>query len=129
MNGRCSLDTNILIALFAGDSSVRQELNQTTEVLISSVVLGELYYGARKSSRVEANVQRVDELAASSAILDCDVETAQHYAIIKNHLKLKGKPIPENDMGIAAAALQHNLILVTRDTHFQDVENLTTASW
>jgi len=108
---------------------VRTKLGQASEVLIPSIVFGELYYGARKSGRVEANAQCMDELLASSAVLDCDGETSQCYAIIKNDLRLKGKPIPENDIWIAALALQHNLVLVTRDAHFQEVQNLATESW
>ena len=129
MNGKYLLDTNILIALFASDINVQTKLGRANEVLIPSIVFGELYYGARKSGRVEANVQRVDELLTSSAVLDCDGETAQHYAIVKNDLRLKGKPIPENDIWIAALALQHNLILVTRDSHFQEVQKLATEGW
>ncbi len=129
MNGKYLLDTNILIALFASDAEVQTKLAQASEILIPSIVFGELYYGARNSGRVEANVGRVDELLASSAVLDCDAETSQHYAIIKNDLRLKGKPIPENDIWIAALALQHNLILVTRDAHFQAVQNLAIESW
>ena len=129
MNGKYLLDTNIVIALFANDASVQAELGGASEVLIPSIVFGELYYGACKSGRIEANTQRVDELVASSAVLDCDAETAQHYAIIKNDLRLKGKPIPENDIWIAAFALQYDLTLVSRDAHFQEVPNLTTESW
>lgn len=108
MNGKYLLDTNIVIALFGNDTNVQTKLGQASEVLIPSIVFGELYYGARKSGRAEANVQRVDELLAVSAVLDCDAETSQHYAIIKNDLRLKGKPIPENDIWIAALALQYN---------------------
>ncbi len=129
MNGRYLLDTNILIALFAGDAQVQAQLGEVSEVLIPSIVFGELYYGARKSGRVEANIQRIDELLASSAVLACDAETAQSYAIVKNELRLNGKPIPENDIWIAALALQHDLILVTRDAHFQQVQDLTVEKW
>ena len=129
MNGKYLLDTNIVIALFASDANVQIKLGGASEVLISSIVFGELYYGARKSGRAEANVQRVDELLASSAVVDCDGETSQHYAVIKNNLRLKGKPIPENDIWIAALALQHDLVLVTRDAHFQEVQNLATETW
>ena len=126
----------IVIALFASDANVQTKLGRANEVLIPSIVFGELYYGARKSGRVEENVRRVDELLAGSAALDCDAETARNYAIVKNDLRLKGKPIPENDIWITALAVQHNLIavqhnliLVTRDSHFQEVQNLATESW
>jgi len=109
MAGRFLPDTNILIALFAGDANVRTRFGRAREIFISSIVIGELYYGARKSGRVEANLGRVDELAVGSVILNCDLETAQHYAIVKNNLKLAGHPIPENDIWIASTALQHDL--------------------
>lgn len=129
MSGKYLLDTNIVIALFATDVGVQTKLEAAGEVFISSIVFGELYYGARKSGRVEANVQRVDELLASGAVLDCDGETAGHYGLVKHDLKLKGKPIPENDLWIAALALQYDLILVTRDAHFQEVPNLKIERW
>ncbi len=118
MSGRFLLDTNIVIALFADGATIKNNLVQASEVFIPSIVIGELCYGARKSGRVEANLARVDELVASSTILGCDAETAQQYGEVKNKLRLKGRPLPENDVWIAALALQHALILVTRDAHF-----------
>jgi tRNA(fMet)-specific endonuclease VapC len=106
-----------------------KQLTQATEVFIPSIVLGELYYGARKSARVEANVQRVDELTANSAILVCDTETAQRYGIIKNALRAKGRPLPENDIWVAALAVQHGLVLVSRDAHFNEVEDVVVETW
>lgn len=44
-------------------------------------------------------------------------------------LRLKGRPLPENDVWIAALAMQYALTLVTRDAHFQEVENLQTVAW
>jgi tRNA(fMet)-specific endonuclease VapC len=76
MTGSYLLNTNIVIAPFARDANVQQRLSQASEVFVPSIVLGELYYGARKSGRVAANVQRVDELAANSAVVVCDAETA-----------------------------------------------------
>ncbi|MBU6228728.1 MAG: type II toxin-antitoxin system VapC family toxin [Cyanobacteria bacterium REEB459] len=129
MIGRVLLDTNIVIALFADEAIIKDNLAQTSEVFIPSIVIGELYYGARRSGRIEANLARVDELVAGSTILVCDAETARQYGGVKNRLRLKGRPLPENDVWITALALQHNLILVTRDTHFQEVENLQTVNW
>ncbi len=129
MSGRYLLDTNIIIALFADEAIIKNNLTQANEVFIPSVVIGELCYGARKSGRTQANLVRVDELVANSAILGCDAETAQQYGEVKNKLSLKGRPLPENDVWIAALALQYDLILVTRDAHFQEVENLQTVAW
>jgi tRNA(fMet)-specific endonuclease VapC len=119
MSGRYLLDTNIIIALFADEASVRTKLAQADEVFIPSIAIGELYYGARKSGRTQDNLARVDELVANSAVLGCDAETARRYGEVKNGLRIKGRPLPENDIWIAALALQYNLTLVTRDAHFQ----------
>ena len=124
MSGRCLLDTNIVIALFAGESAIVDLLKDAEEVFIPSIVIGELYYGARKSSRVEDNVARIRDLAASNVVLGCDTETAYQYGKVKDRLRQKGRPIPENDIWIAAIALQHDLTLLTTDAHFDEVENL-----
>ena len=124
MDGKYLLDTNVVIALFAGDSVVADFLEKAEEVFIPSIVIGELYYGARKSSRVQGNIARVDEFAASNVVLGCDAETAYWYGIVKDKLRQRGHPIPENDIWIAALALQYDLALVTYDVHFTEVENL-----
>ena len=126
---RFLLDTNIVTALFAQEAAVLQQLEQAMEVFLPSIVLGELYYGAEKSARAEANIERVQEFAARSAVLACDSETAQFYGHVKNQLRAKGKPLPENDIWVAAFALQHDLALVSRDAHFQEVEGLTVIAW
>ena len=129
MNGRVLLDTNIVIALFAKEVVVQQRLAETDEAFVSSIVLGELYYGAQKSSRGEANIARVNTFAAANAVLVCDSATAQYYGAIKTHLRAKGHPIPENDIWISAIALQYNLILATRDNHFNVVDGLQIVNW
>jgi tRNA(fMet)-specific endonuclease VapC len=129
MSGRYLLDTNIIIALFAEEALVKTNLGQASTVFIPSIALGELYYGARKSGRTQANLSLIDELVSNSSILVCDTETAQQYGQVKNELRRKGRPLPENDIWIAALALQHDLILVTRDAHFQEVNNLQVVAW
>jgi len=129
MSGRYLLDTNIVIALFANDAAVHQQMADAAEVLIPSVVLGELYYGARKSGQVERNIDRLDEFAARSSIVNCDVAVARRYGQVKDRLRQKGHPIPENDIWIAAAALDQKLTLVTRDDHFHYIDDLTLLAW
>jgi len=129
MNGKYLLDTNIVIAIFAGDPDVLEPLVQSNEVFLPTIVLGELYYGARKSTHVDANIGRIDELATSSALLACDIDTSRHYGRIKNDLRAKGRPIPENDIWIAAVAQQHGLTLVSRDAHFHQVDALSLEVW
>ena len=98
-------------------------------MFLPSIALGELYYGARKSVQVAANVRRVDELAGRSSVLVCDEETARHYGVIKDILRAKGRPLPENDIWVAATAMQHSLSLVTRDAHFSEIASLTVVVW
>lgn len=73
---------------------------------------------------MEDNLARIDDFAASNVILSCDAETAYRYDEVKDMLRQKGRPIPENDIWIAAIAFQHELILLTSDMHFTEVENL-----
>jgi tRNA(fMet)-specific endonuclease VapC len=129
MSGRYLLDTNIVIALFADEAAVKDRLAQADEVFIPSIVIGELCYGARKSGRSQKNLVRIDELARNSSILSCDTATARQYGEIKNRLRLRGRPLPENDVWIAALAMQQNLTVATRDAHFQEIEGSKTALW
>lgn len=129
MNGKYLLDTNILVALFASDESVKTRLTEAVEVFIPSIAIGELFYGAWKSHRVQENLQQVEDLALETPVLGCGVETARLYGKIKNSLRLKGRPIPENDLWIAAIALEHDLTLVTRDTHYTEIADLRIVVW
>lgn len=129
MNGRHLLDTNIIIALFADEGRIKENLALASEVFIPSIAIGELYFGAWKSGRVQENLARIDEFSANSVVLECDSDTARRYGEIKNALRLKGRPLPENDIWISAIAFQHDLTLVTRDTHFNEIESLKTVVW
>jgi tRNA(fMet)-specific endonuclease VapC len=129
MNGRLLLDTNIVIAIFSNDTSVINSLGKTEEVFVPTIVLGELYYGAHKSSRLETNIERIKAFAESCSIITCDSETSRLYGEIKNDLRLKGRPIPENDIWIAAIAKRHAMTLVSRDDHFKEIDDLLILSW
>ncbi len=130
-NGKYLLDTNILIAMLADDMiiHVQDKTQNVPKVSLPSPAIGELYYGARKSGRPIENLAKVNRLTQRFPLISCDLETAQWYGIIKNELRRKGRPIPNNDLWIAAIALQYDLILVTRDSHFDEVESLQTESW
>lgn len=129
MSGRYLLDTNIVIALFANEPQVISNLQNADEVFVPSIVVGELYYGAQRSGRVKQNIAQIDRFKAANTILACDGTTASVYGKSKNALRQKGRPIPENDIWIAALALQHNLTLVTRDVHFNEVDGLQIEVW
>ncbi len=127
--GRVLLDTNILIGLLAGEPAVLAGLRAAEAVYVPVIALGELYYGARKSARAAANVERVQALAAAAAVLPCDGATAAAYGELKAALRAQGTPIPENDLWIAALARQHDLTLASRDEHFDLVPGLVRAPW
>jgi tRNA(fMet)-specific endonuclease VapC len=129
MSGNYLLDTSILIELFAQDANVLARLEKAENTYIPSIALGELHYGARKSTRTEKNLEQLEKLASQVVILPCDAETSYWYGIVKDGLRKAGQPIPENDIWIAAMTLQHGLTLATRDKHFQSVENLKLDMW
>ena len=129
MNGRFAFDTNIIIALWSDEPSVKRRFGEAEETFIPSIVLGELYIGAVKSFRSKVNLSRVDEFAVTNSVLPCDAVTAQHYGRIRASLRSKGRPIPDNDIWIASLALQFGITLVTRDEHFQEVEGLSVERW
>jgi len=126
MTGRYLLDTNIVIGLFNGDAGIVKWLSGVVDVHVCSIVMGELYYGAMKSTRKKENIARVDAFALSSSVLESDCITAKEYGVIKNELRQKGAPIPENDVWIAAFAKQYGLTLVTADAHFKKTSSIKT---
>lgn len=129
MSGSYLLDTNIVIGLLAADPNTLNNFQKAGEVYTSSIVVGELNFGARKSSRVQENLARINDFVQSVTVLACDTETAWHYGNIKNQIRLKGKPIPENDIWIAAICAQYDLVLVSRDAHFNGVDDLHIEGW
>ena len=129
MNGRYLLDTNIIISLFAKDSQIHNRLSMAEEVFVPCVAVGELYFGAYKSVKPEENLARVEEFALNNTVLPCDTGIAKKYGDIKSRLKEKGLPVPDNDIWIAAIAQQYALTLITRDSHFEAIENLRSETW
>jgi Predicted nucleic acid-binding protein, contains PIN domain len=129
VNGRFLLDTNIIIALFAKDPKIHDRMANAEEIFVSCIAIGEMYFGAYKSLKIQENISRIDEFVLKNTVLSCNTETAKIYGNIKNRLKDKGQPIPENDIWLAAIAQQYGLILVTKDSHFDAIENLKIEKW
>lgn len=128
-SGRFLLDTNIVIALLQGSDEVLSNLQQAAEVFIPAVALGELFFGAAKSARPSENTAKLERFAAGRSVVPCDLSVAREYGQLKQRLKEKGRPLPENDIWIAATAKCHGLTLVTRDRHFSELEDVHTADW
>lgn len=123
MNGKCLLDTNIVIALFKGEPKVLKELARC-KIYVPAIVIGELRYGAEKSERADSNHTQIDALINEVTVLPITAETGKCYGDIKNQLRSSGRPIPENDIWIAAITVQNSITLITRDKHFENVNDL-----
>jgi len=128
-NGSFLVDMNVVIALFNGEIGVEEKFNGADEINFSVIIKGELIYGTKHSRHSEENIQQVQDFRSECKLLLIDEETAYLYAEIKLQLRRQGHPIPENDVWIAATALQHGLTLVTRDSHFDVVEGLLLEVW
>jgi tRNA(fMet)-specific endonuclease VapC len=128
-SGRFLLDTNVVIALFEGDETVLSNLDRAPELFVPAVVLGELFFGAAKSARPAENTAKIERFAAGRIVLPCDLNVAREYGRVKRRLKEKGRPLPDNDIWIAAIAIHHHLVVVTRDRHFGEIPDLPLADW
>ncbi len=76
MNGKFLLDTNIVIAFFLNDDCVIEKVSQASEIFLSNVTVGELYFGAYKSNKVEKNIRQIEKFIICNTILNCDRITA-----------------------------------------------------
>src|SRR5215213_9653465 len=128
MGGRFLLDTNIVITLINDEPAAVSRFAGII-AYVPLPVIGELDYGARSSTRAVENLERVERFVTSTSIVLPDRDTASWYGQVRHALRVKGRPLPENDMWIAALARQHDLTLVSRDAHFRDVDHLKLESW
>jgi tRNA(fMet)-specific endonuclease VapC len=101
----------------------------TVDIVTSTIAIGELYYGAYRAGQPGRELANIAALIAQSRIVVCDLVTSEHYGRIREALHRQGTPIPENDIWIAASAIQHGLPLATRDAHFDQVPGLTVEHW
>ncbi len=118
------LDINIVIAILNQQSNVVQNLQSVETFYLPITVVGELLFGAKNSSKSNENIPKVWALINRCEIINSNLLIAEEYATIRKELKNKGKPIPENDIWIAAACRTNHLPLATRDKHFQNIERL-----
>ena len=123
------LDTNALSALLAGDVGILRLLADIERQTIPAIVLGEYRFGVAASKIRRQLASVLDELEDCSTILGVDEVTARHYSDVKAALRAIGRPIPENDLWIAALARQHHLPVVTHDEHFANVPGVKMLRW
>lgn len=121
-----ALDTNAYAAFKRGDEQIVGVLQHAPSIIVCATVLGELLGGFAAGRRESANrseltqfinVQRVKVVPGTAA-------TADLYALVYAALRRKGRPIPTNDLWIAASSLEHAAALLTLDSHFQNIDGL-----
>ena len=123
------LDTNAVSAILAGDALIQTRLPSEERQHLPVVVIGAYQFGMLGSKRRQKLERAFEILESKSIVLPCDRETADMYAAIRHGLKQRGRPIPENDLWIAALARQHSLEIVSQDPHFDHAEGICRISW
>jgi predicted nucleic acid-binding protein len=98
--------------------------------MVSVTVLGELLAGFAAGSRQSENRGELTQFLDSPrvAVVNCSADTADFYALVYAALRRQGKPIPTNDLWIAASCLEHGAALLTLDEHFQHVGGLRVGA-
>ena len=126
---RVALDTNRITDLFRGDVELAEQLGTAEEVWIPLFALGEIKAGFQGGTQSRQNESLLNRLLAkpTAGVLLPSRETAEHYARLFVQLRRAGTPIPDNDLWIAALVLEHDLILITRDRHFERIPQLIRA--
>ena len=114
------LDTSAYSAFKRGNLDAVALLRKTPEILVPIIVLGELWSGFEFGRKREVNRQELDAFLNSPRVLVVQVtlETAERYAVIYSFLRRNGRPVPTNDLWIAALTMEHGATLLTADAHF-----------
>lgn len=123
------LDTNALSAAADGDAALTAVLSRADQMAIPAIVLGEYRYGIALSRHRASYERWLEGLLQDCIVLDISEPTTHHYAHISVELKRLGKPIPTNDLWIAALCRQHSLPLLSRDRHFDSVQGTKRIGW
>ena len=123
------LDTNALSAAAEEDSAIVGILAGVQELALPVVALGEYRYGIAQSRHKGRYRRWLEELIQDCLVLNITEETTQHYAAIHGELRQAGKPIPTNDLWIAALCREHGLPLLSRDRHFDVVAGIRRVDW
>jgi tRNA(fMet)-specific endonuclease VapC len=123
------LDTNAVSALFIGDKRLARVLAISPWHHLPVIVLGEYRYGLKRSRHRRSLEELLEQLELESEVLTVDTGTAVVYAEVRDQLRQRGTPLPENDIWIAALAFQHHQPIVSQDEHFDLVAGLHRLSW
>jgi len=127
---RIIIDTNFYAAFKRNEAEAVNLVKRVEYIGVNTVILGELLAGFRCGNRERENRLELDQFLDSARVdtITLDDETAEFYAQIFSELRQKGRPIPSNDLWLAASALQHGLALATYDEHFNNISGLLMAT-
>ena len=127
------LDTNVCIHLLNGRHTQIEDHfrnSSPSEITLCSLVKAELLFGARRSKKVEANLQLLNRFFAPLNSLSFDDRAAEEYGVIRADLSAQGKIIGPNDLLIASIAKVHDVVLVTHNTQeFSRITGLRLVDW
>jgi tRNA(fMet)-specific endonuclease VapC len=123
------LDTNALSAAADDDPGVLAILSRAEQIAIPVIVLGEYRYGIAQSRHRTYYSSWLDALILDCLVLNISEETTHRYAAINLELRETGKPIPTNDLWIAALCRQYSLSILSRDKHFDFVSGNRRIEW
>jgi len=123
------LDTNALSAAADREPSALEVVARAEHLAVPVIVLGEYRLGIAQSRHKVSYETWLRDWVSAVSVLDIDEETTHSYAAIGLELKIKGKPIPANDLWIAALCRQYSLPLLSRDRHFDSVSGLRRIDW
>lgn len=120
------LDTNAYSEMLKGSPTVADAIRRASRVVFSTVVAGELLHGFRNGTRYEQNLDRLRTFLERPVVevLPVSMVTAERFAIVTTALKKKGRPLPTNDVWIAAHAFESGAELLSFDLHFAEVDGL-----
>lgn len=121
------IDTNVYVAFKRNEPDVIELFQQAENIAVNTIVLGELLAGFKGGLRETANRNELDQFLDSPRVtfFSLDESSADFFALVFNNLKQAGKPIPTNDIWIAASAMQHGRTLATLDSHFSYIAGLS----
>ena len=123
------VDTNALSAIADERDQIRELLGRATGIAVPVIAIGEYRSGIARSRNFLRYQQWLDEFILASRVLVIDEFTTRSYAEISLELRKMGKPIPTNDIWIAALCRQHELPLLSRDRHFDTVRGIRRIEW
>jgi predicted nucleic acid-binding protein len=123
------LDTNALSAAADDDPGLAAVLARAEQMALPVIVLGEYRRGIARSRHRTSYENWLEALLNDCLVLDIQEPTTHYYAEISLELKRQGKPIPTNDLWIAALCRQHSLPLLSRDRHFDLVAGIKRIAW